>query len=237
MPNEALDVRISRIERRLMLASVILGLAFIATNVDYSAMMLHPLFLLELGLLALLLFFVFRSIRQYKYAYCREIQKASSTDALSRLFTAQQYFETLEGEIERSARYHRNLCTIRIDIDYFRRYNTSFGVLSGDEVLAFLGELIRNATRKYDTGYRLGDDEFGLIHPETDGSQARVVAERIRKNFKAKYEGRLSLSMGIAQWEKDDSVDRLIRKADAAMEQAREAGGDRLRVYIERGML
>ena len=104
-------------------------------------------------------------------------------------------------------------------------------------VLSYMGQLIRSSTRKYDSGFRFGNDEFALIFPETDKSQARIVAERLRERFFNQFNGELGLSIGITELDDGDNVDRIVRKAEAAMQEARRNGGNRTRAYIERGQL
>ncbi len=108
---------------------------------------------------------------------------------------------------------------------------------AGDEVLAHMGEILTGMTRKYDIGFRFGNDEFVVLLPETDKVQARFIAERIGEAFGRTYEGSLSLSMGIAQWIEEDSVDTLLRKAEEAMNEARRGGGNLIRTHIDRGQV
>ncbi len=167
----------------------------------------------------------------------QEILKASITDGFSMLFNSSHFFKMLEAEIERSRRRNHPLSAVYLDVDYFQRYNQVHGLKAGNRVLAYAGQLIKDSTRSYDSGFRFGNDEFALIFPETDRSQARVVAERLRERFFNQFGGELGFSIGIAELDGEDNVDRMVRKAEAAMQEARRNGGNRTRAYVERGQL
>jgi two-component system cell cycle response regulator len=141
----------------------------------------------------------------------------------------------LQLEIERANRYHRPLALLMIDIDDFKKFNDTYGHLIGDKVLAKTGEVIRNALREADTGYRYGGEEFTLILPETVGPGAVQVAERIRKelaampiSLKAKTSRNITASMGVGELQAKDTLSEFIRRADKNLYAAKAEGKNRV---------
>jgi two-component system cell cycle response regulator len=141
----------------------------------------------------------------------------------------------LQLEIERANRYHRSLALLMIDIDDFKKFNDTYGHLIGDKVLAKTGEVIRNALREADTGYRYGGEEFTLILPETVGPGAVQVAERIRKelaampiSLKAKTSRNITASMGVGELQAKDTLSEFIRRADNNLYAAKAEGKNRV---------
>lgn len=187
----------------------------------------------------LLLFYFLLMVfwKTVKKAHEYETQKAVSQDDLTGLATTGHFFKVLGAEIDRSRRRSYNLSTLLLDIDYFHRYNQVHGIKDGNRVLKTLGTIIKKSTRKYDSGFRFGNDEFAIILPETDRIQAKMISERLRESFANSFGGDLGLSIGVASFDKEDDVDRMLQKSQAAMEDARRGGGNRTRAYIERGQL
>jgi two-component system, cell cycle response regulator len=122
-----------------------------------------------------------------------------------------------------------------IDIDDFKKFNDTYGHLAGDKVLAKTGEVIRNALREADTGYRYGGEEFAVILPETVGPGALQVAERIRKELaamplllKAKTNRNITASMGISELQAKDKLSEFIGRADKNLYAAKAEGKNRV---------
>jgi two-component system, cell cycle response regulator len=122
-----------------------------------------------------------------------------------------------------------------IDIDDFKKFNDTYGHLAGDKVLAKTGEVIRNALRQADTGYRYGGEEFAVILPETVGPGALQVAERIRKELaamplllKAKTNRNITASMGISELQAKDKLSEFIGRADKNLYAAKAEGKNRV---------
>ena len=220
----------------LVLLAVFLFL-FVLSNFNFVTFSINLDNWIEYVLIVLFYILLFQFWKMVQRYHQQEVLQASITDPLSKLYNSQHFFSILEAEIERSRRHNRPVSSLYLDIDYFHRYNETRGLKAGDKVLAFLGELILNSTRKYDSGFRFGNDEYGLVLPETDRTGARIIAERIRDGFAQTYRGEVSLSVGIATLDDQDNVDRMVRKCEAAMDEARRGGGDRIRAYIERGQL
>lgn len=167
-----------------------------------------------------------------------ELERVSATDPLTGLLCGNQVRHVLDAELDRSKRMKRPLALLLIDIDYFGVYNRKYGFTLGDEVLiSFAADLTKN-TRRYDSCFRFGHDEFILILPETNKPSARLIAERLRDAFANRFEGDLSLSMGLTLIDEnqDSDPETLLRQLSSALAEARRQGGNRCRSYIERGL-
>ncbi|RJO67485.1 MAG: GGDEF domain-containing protein [Myxococcales bacterium] len=226
-----------KLEKVLYLLMGFYALLFVLANFDFATLQLDLSNWVQFLLVILFFVLILQFWKVAKRLHAEEVTRASITDSLSLLFNSRHFFRTLEGEIDRSRRKAHPLSALYLDIDYFHRYNETHGLKAGDRVLRFIGDLIRNSTRKYDAGFRFGNDEFALILPETDRMQGRIIAERLRESFFNQFGGELALSIGVASLEDNDNVDRMVRKAEAAMEDARRGGGNRIRAYIDRGQI
>jgi diguanylate cyclase (GGDEF)-like protein len=123
------------------------------------------------------------------------------------------------------------LTIIILDIDYFKQLNDTEGHQMGDHTLRSLSNVIRVCIRKdIDTAYRYGGDEFILLLPDTDKHQARVVTDRIQKQYGAFRFGTTSLSMGIAEALTGEDDTWLIRRADEALYASKRDGRARITV-------
>ena len=105
-------------------------------------------------------------------------------DPLTGFYNHRFLHERLGEEVVRAQRARRPLSVLMVDLDDFKLVNDTFGHLYGDRVLTWTAELIRSTLRTSDVAARYGGDEFAFILPETDGDEARRVAERILEAFR-----------------------------------------------------
>jgi diguanylate cyclase (GGDEF)-like protein/PAS domain S-box-containing protein len=165
----------------------------------------------------------------------KRYRELSITDSLTKLYNSRHFFKQLRQEIERAKRYAEPLSLILLDIDNFKGYNDTYGHLEGDRVLATLAEVIRLSLRIADTAYRYGGEEFTIILPETEGDNAMLVAERLRKGFEEtvltplpRTEVHMTVSVGVAQYTPDELDTVFIKRTDAAMYNAKMNGKNRV---------
>jgi diguanylate cyclase (GGDEF)-like protein len=147
-----------------------------------------------------------------------------------------RYFGILiEKEAERCRRYNRHLAVILIDIDFFKKYNDSFGHPAGNEALRRLAEdALKSARRGLDVVTRYGGDEFAVILPETDMEGARAVAETIRERIGSdnRFLRKLTVSLGVAALRgKLVRSELLVDQADRALYQAKNQGRNRIVLF------
>jgi len=128
--------------------------------------------------------------------------------------------------------FYTTLTLLLIDIDHFKELNDSQGHQAGDEVIEYVGDIIRNCIRKdLDSGYRYGGDEFVVMLLDTDSRSAVVVADRVLSRFNEKKFGSTSLSIGIAAALREDNEEALVHRSDSAMYEAKRSGGNRYKIY------
>ncbi len=164
-----------------------------------------------------------------------ELQKISTTDSLTGLHNRHALMGTLAREVERSGRHDHVFAVLMIDVDQFKGLNDSHGHLAGDQVLRGIAKLLEHSTRSCDCAARYGGDEFVVVLPETDLDTAVQVAERIRDRASVVRPTitddpwEVSLSIGVSMYpEHALEPDALLRKADAALYEAKRAGRNRV---------
>ena len=161
-----------------------------------------------------------------------ELKEMSIKDSLTCLYNQRYFYDRLDAEIERATRQGHPLSLLLFDIDKFKPYNDCHGHLEGDKVLRTAGEVVLECTREHvDVGFRYGGDEFTVILPEADESQALVIAERIRQSFESKRFDRLTLSIGLMEYRQGSTIRSFVRFADAMMYDAKRSGGNKVYVY------
>lgn len=161
------------------------------------------------------------------------LSKLAITDNLTDLYNSRYFHDQIKRELTRIKRNPSlKLSLILLDIDHFKTLNDTEGHQKGDEVLRFLGQVIKSCIRQdIDTGARYGGDEFVIVLPDTDKSQAVAVAERIQKQFGTLKFGKTSLSVGITEAIPGEDQESLIKRADEAMYRSKKEGRARISVY------
>ena len=165
-----------------------------------------------------------------------ELALMAVTDGLTGLFNHRQFFVRLEAEFKRAVRYSYPLSLIMLDIDFFKKYNDTFGHLRGDEVLRRIAELITSTMRETDILARYGGEEFAVILPLCHESTAREVAERLRLRVEEADLGGgdepLTISLGICTAPQHaETHEELVRRADDAMYISKNQGRNQCTVW------
>jgi diguanylate cyclase (GGDEF)-like protein len=161
---------------------------------------------------------------------------AATVDAHTGLFNRPYFDARLHQEVERAKRASSSLALLMADVDDFKRINDTYGHPVGDMVLNAVGGLLRSAVRVFDVCARYGGDEFAILMPSSDYASALACAERIRQRV-AEYEirderhpVRLTMSIGVAVIEPEDTPSDLTRRADQYLYQAKSEGKNRVRM-------
>ena len=165
--------------------------------------------------------------RDFEYQY-----KLATTDGLTELYNHRYFQDTLRKQIETSKRYNQPFSLIIIDIDFFKKFNDSYGHQAGDAVLKGVAHILKRNTRATDFVCRYGGEEMSIILPYTDQNEAIANAERICKAvanhvFKLpnNIECNVTISLGVSTFPEDgDTPQRIIEKADKALYWAKEHG-------------
>jgi diguanylate cyclase (GGDEF)-like protein len=161
----------------------------------------------------------------------QELERLSATDPLTGLFNRRRMMESLDHEVRRSRRLKHSFAVLMADVDHFKRYNDANGHPAGDAVLKQVATIMREATRDVDVVARYGGEEFFVLMPETGGSDAADVADRVRERLAAEKlpGGSVTLSFGVAEFPAHGDIgETLIAIADAALYQAKREGRDRV---------
>jgi diguanylate cyclase len=136
------------------------------------------------------------------------------------------------------------MALLAADVDHFKKINDTHGHVIGDKVLLKIAEIFRAHTKSDDIASRLGGDEFEVLLPGMSLGQAAELAEQIRESVARtlisrsdgkEYAGQVSLSIGLAVGQKDDTLESLRHRADAAMYKAKDAGRNRVSFPSQRG--
>lgn len=161
------------------------------------------------------------------------IQKQALTDVLTDLPNHRSLMEQIEKEFDRVIRHGRPLALIFFDADRFKCINDMYGHAAGDIVLRSLGERVRRILRTSDTFGRYGGEEFLVVLPEADITQASRVAERIRSAVASETIAlpgtteriQVTISLGVAIYPTDGAtIQELLNAADKAMYWAKKLG-------------
>jgi diguanylate cyclase (GGDEF)-like protein len=179
--------------------------------------------------------FKFLSGNNIENAYHEEIYRLTTVDGLTQIYNKRYFLETLEREISRAHRYHRDLSLIMFDIDYFKKVNDTHGHLAGDAVLKQLASVLKARIRREDIMARYGGEEFAIILPEIGVSNALTFAEKVRKLIEKtqfKFEDQnipVTVSIGVAAVAPgvQTAVD-FIKVADDKLYQAKIEGRNRV---------
>lgn len=172
------------------------------------------------------------------------LRELSITDSLSGLYNQRYFYSVLKEETERTLRYRHPLSMICFDLDHFKQCNDKLGHLEGDNIIRLVGQTLKQSLRKTDQAFRYGGDEFMVVLPETPLSGAKMIADRIRAEFNNRWPfeivcerkdvSRVTLSIGIAMFNSDESPETLVKRADLAMYEAKQSGGDKVVEAIPR---
>ena len=166
-----------------------------------------------------------------------QVKEESMTDGLTGISNRKAFDAVLEHTIHTARETGVDFCVLLIDIDHFKLVNDTYGHLVGDKVLRFAAATIKRMVRGKDMVARYGGEEFALILPDTDLDGATTVAEHIRKTVSAgdlkdksgsSSYGRITVSIGLAQFSPSDLPNKLIERADRALYLAKEHGRNRV---------
>ncbi|MBI4983972.1 MAG: diguanylate cyclase [Rhodocyclales bacterium] len=170
-------------------------------------------------------------------AKMRELEHDAWTDPLTQVANRGHFLELARQEFARCRRYGHPLSIWMLDIDHFKAVNDTYGHHAGDTALQSLVSTSRQALRDWDILGRMGGEEFAVVLPETETTQALLVAERLRQTVASvgvplddgKSSIHLTVSIGIAAaYDEDTDFDTLLDRADAALYQAKRTGRDKV---------
>jgi diguanylate cyclase len=165
------------------------------------------------------------------------VRNESLTDPLTALSNRKYFDQMLLKSITDAQAKGEPLSLMFTDIDHFKKFNDTFGHLTGDQVLRLVAFSVRQNVKGQDVAARYGGEEFAVILPQTGLRQALTVADHIRRAIMTKelmkrstgeHLGRVTVSIGVATCRKQDSAQTLIARADACLYAAKRNGRNRV---------
>ena len=180
-------------------------------------------------------------LRQDNKIVCEEqyhircIEENAKIDPMTGLHNRRWLEEMYTREMNRSNMGNFKLTAFMIDIDHFKQVNDTYGHLAGDKVLISVAQALIRSLRPSDMPVRYGGEEFSVFLPGTTEENAKVIAERIRRNVENMSITlhdesiiQVTVSIGFAERIENDTVASLIDRADKALYHAKQNGRNRV---------
>jgi len=169
----------------------------------------------------------------------RQLRELANRDGLTGLYNHRYFHEQLSKDFLRARRYHESLSCILLDIDYFKKFNDTYGHQTGDIVLSTLGQVIRDSIRDSDFAARYGGEEFALVLYHADRPTAVNVAERLRQMVEhcevrdKDHVLHVTISLGVATFphEQISNPRQIVECADKALYKAKENGRNQVEYF------
>jgi len=182
-----------------------------------------------IGFLIIIFFILYRHFSLKKMN--RQLEKLSITDNLTKLYNRNKLDEVLFLEVNKANRFSYSFGIIIIDIDLFKSINDTHGHLQGDIFLKEISQILKKYTRKTDIVGRWGGEEFMIISSDTDMRKIKLFAEKIKEEISS-YSFSLgtqqTASFGASIYQKNESVDEMMKRADEALYEAKRGGRNRV---------
>jgi two-component system cell cycle response regulator len=164
-----------------------------------------------------------------------KLRDLAERDSLTFIYNRRRFFELMNQEIERAKRYGRQLSLIMFDLDHFKTVNDTYGHIAGDTVLQAVSQIVNSIIRKNDIFARYGGEEFIILSPEAEIGSAVAIAEKLRLSIEQHLfpeAGRITISVGVAAYAKEDPEDFFIKKADEALYAAKKDGRNKVKTWV-----
>lgn len=147
----------------------------------------------------------------------RELEHLAHHDPLTGLPNRRSLEQAFDRELARAGRQGTPLCVVALDLDELKAYNDTHGHAAGDRLLKHAAGTFAAGRRATDLIARMGGDEFVALLPGCNSAAAANVVQRLRRSYPPGH----SFSAGIACWDRRESADELMNRADAAMYRAK----------------
>ncbi len=156
----------------------------------------------------------------------------ANTDPLTGLFNRRTFMQHFHNEMERVIRTKRySTALLMLDLDYFKSINDNYGHATGDEVLQQFSAVLRKNLRAIDIPARFGGEEFVILLPDSNQSEALIIAERLRQQVQempiihGKNTVSVTVSIGVTILSaQDENNEKALHRADCALYQAKSSG-------------
>lgn len=151
-------------------------------------------------------------------------------DALTHVANRRSFDIELQKELDELEYNGTPFCLVFVDIDFFKRFNDTYGHQAGDQVLHDVARSLESTVRNSDVVFRYGGEEFAVLMPRLKIADGLNVCERVRRDIEAtryfhgRVKLRLTVSVGITEGVTGDSQQSIIRRADEALYTSKQAG-------------
>ena len=161
------------------------------------------------------------------------VRTESLTDPLTTLANRKFFEDSFQRLLKEAEQKSEPLSIILTDIDHFKKFNDTYGHLTGDQVLRLVAVSLKHNVKGQDVAARYGGEEFAVLLPRTALKHALTVAEHIRRAVQSKELirrstgetlGRVTISLGVATWRKGDTAATMLERADTCLYAAKDAG-------------
>jgi len=165
------------------------------------------------------------------------VRHESLTDPLTTLANRKYFDEALVKAIDHAQARQQPLSLLMIDIDHFKRFNDSYGHVTGDQVLRLVALAMKQNVKGQDIATRYGGEEFVIVLPNTILRAATIVADHIRRAVMSKELrkrstgeclGRVTISVGVSTLRNTDTPQKVLERADACLYAAKRGGRNRV---------
>lgn len=157
----------------------------------------------------------------------RFLKNVAERDYLTNVLNRRGFVPFMMHELKRAERYQFDVSLILFDVDFFKKVNDQFGHDEGDKLLVKLMKIVLPQIRDSDNIARWGGEEFIILTPQTDLESAVELAEKLRKCI-AEHDfpniGNITASFGVAQYQKGETWDSFVKKADENLYRAKSSG-------------
>ena len=160
-------------------------------------------------------------------------ERQARIDFLTGIYNRLMFNELLEAEMQRARRYGSELSLIMFDLDHFKRINDTYTHTVGDHVLKEIAHIVADDLRAHDIFARWGGEEFMVIAPKSNQSQAAQLAEKLRVLCESHDFGNglaVTASFGVTQFRADDNEASITSRVDATLYRAKMNGRNRTEV-------
>ncbi len=165
------------------------------------------------------------------------VKKEAMTDGLTGIANRKAFDKAISDQIEEATTNNTPLTLLMVDIDFFKKFNDTYGHQIGDQVLRLVARTLVDNVKGRDTAARYGGEEFAILLPDTPATAGVKVGDMLRKSVESKEVinktsneslGRITLSIGVAEYKKDEGITAFIERADSALYVSKKNGRNRV---------
>jgi diguanylate cyclase len=162
-----------------------------------------------------------------------DLKKEATTDMLTGLCNRKAFSTRLRKAVSESKADGTPVSVLMLDVDHFKRVNDTYGHPAGDLVLGLIARLLSDSVKGRDTAARYGGEEFAVLLVKADLKAATIVANQLRMAMESRQlvkkrspddHGRITVSVGVAQFRSNETIASLLDRTDAALYQAKALG-------------